>query len=158
MIIGMVHVEALPETPMHSKPFQAILKQAIVESKTLQNSGVDAILLENMHDVPYLKSKVGPEIVACMTAVAIEMRQKIHLPIGMQILAAANQEALAVALAAKLDFIRVERFVFAHVADEGYMESCAGELLRYQKLIGADNISIFTDIKKSTLLIQLLPT
>ena len=147
-IIGMVHIEALPGTPMHSKPFQEIIKQALIEAAILQNSGVDAILIENMHDVPYLKKKVGPEIVSCMTAIACEMRHNIHLPIGIQILAAANQEALAVALAANLDFIRAEGFVFAHVADEGYLESCAGELLRYRKMIGAEHIRIFTDVQK----------
>ncbi len=33
-------------------------------------------------------------------------------------------------------------------ADEGIIESNAGELLRYRKHIGAENILIFTDIKK----------
>ena len=47
-----------------------------------------------------------------------------------------------------LDYIRAEGFVFSHVADEGLMNACAGPLLRYRKQIGADNIQIFTDIKK----------
>jgi len=147
-IIGMVHVDALPGTPAHSKPLLTIVNNAIEEATKLQNAGVDAVLIENMHDVPYLKKNVGPEIVACMTSVAGELRKRIHLPIGIQILAGANKEALAVALAAGLDFIRVEGFVFAHVADEGYMESCAGELLRYRKMIGAEHIQIFTDVQK----------
>jgi len=70
-----------------------------------------------------------------MTVVFVELRRRIHLPIGIQILASANKEALAVAKAAELEFIRTEVFTFAHVADEGYMESCAGELLRYRKMI-----------------------
>jgi hypothetical protein len=37
-------------------------------------------------------------------------------------LAAANKAALAVAVAADLQFIRAEGFVFSHVADEGYQE------------------------------------
>jgi len=147
-IIGMVHIDALPGTPEHSKPIKSIINIAIQEAMKLQDAGIDAILLENMHDVPYLKKNVGPEIVACMTAVAVELRNRIHLPIGIQILAGANKEALAVALAARLDFIRAEGFVFAHVADEGYMESCAGELLRYRKMIEAENILIFTDVQK----------
>jgi hypothetical protein len=36
---------------------------------------VDAILLENMHDVPYLNRAVGPEIVAAMTAVCSAVRE-----------------------------------------------------------------------------------
>lgn len=147
-IIGMVHVDALPGTPLHSSPIQSIVNKSIEEALKLQNAGVDAILIENMHDVPYLKKNVGPEIVACMTAVSVELRKRIHLPIGIQILAGANKEALAVALAAGLDFIRAEGFVFGHLADEGYMESCAGELLRYRKMIGAENIVIFTDVQK----------
>lgn len=63
-------------------------------------------------------------------------------------LAGGNKQALAVALAAGFDFIRAEGFVFAHVADEGLMNACAGDLLRYRRLIGADHIKIFTDIKK----------
>lgn len=65
-----------------------------------------------------------------------------------QILAGGNQQALAVALAAGLDFIRAEGFIFSHVADEGLMNACAGELLRYRKHIGANNVNILTDIKK----------
>src|ERR1035437_8030402 len=107
-IIGMVHISALPGTPMHTQPFQIIVKQAIHEARLLQDAGVDALMIENMHDVPYLKKDVGPEIVACMTAIAVELRREIHLPIGIQILAAANQQALAVAQAANLDFIRAE--------------------------------------------------
>lgn len=147
-IIGMVHVDALPGTPMHSQSIQSIVNKSIEEALKLQNAGVDAILIENMHDVPYLKKNIGSEIVACMTAVSVELRKRICLPVGIQILAGANKEALAVALAAGLEFIRAEGFAFAHLADEGYMESCAGELLRYRKMIGAEHILIFTDVQK----------
>ncbi|MFA5327765.1 MAG: BtpA/SgcQ family protein [Prolixibacteraceae bacterium] len=147
-IIGMVHVEALPGTPRHSKPIELIVSESVKEAILLQNYGVDAILIENMHDVPYLKINVGPEIIAGMTAVAVELRKRIQVPVGIQILAGANKAALAVAQAAKLNFIRAEGFVFAHIADEGFMESCAGELLRYRKQIGAENIQIFTDVQK----------
>jgi hypothetical protein len=34
------------------------------------------------------------------------------------------------------------------VADEGVIESCAGELLRYRRTIGADRVLVFADIKK----------
>lgn len=67
---------------------------------------------------------------------------------NLQILAGANHEAIGTALAANLQFIRCEGFVFSHIADEGFMDGCAGELLRYRKLIDAQHIQIFTDIKK----------
>lgn len=101
-----------------------------------------------MHDIPYLKLHIGQEIVAAMTAISQRVKDEAQLPCGIQILSGANKEAIAVANAAGLDFVRVEGFVFAHIADEGLTESCAGELLRYRKMIGADNILVFTDIKK----------
>lgn len=71
-----------------------------------------------------------------------------YIPLGIQILACGNKQALAVAKACQLQFIRAEGFVFGHVADEGYTDACAGDLLRYRKQIEADNILVFTDLKK----------
>ena len=47
-----------------------------------------------------------------------------------------------------LDFIRVEGFVFAHVGDEGYQESCAPELIRRRWQLKTEHVKIFADIKK----------
>jgi uncharacterized protein len=105
-------------------------------------------MIENMHDRPYLKGAVGPEIVASMTAIGLEVRRAIPLPMGIQVLAGANLEAMAVAHACGAAFVRAEGFVFAHVADEGIIESSAGRLLRYRKSIGAEAVRVFVDIKK----------
>lgn len=144
----MVHVGALPGTPGNCQTIQQIIDQAAKETELYLLEGINAIMIENMHDVPYLNQNIGPEIVASMTAVAIELRKLTSKPLGIQILAAANKQALAVAQAANFDFIRAEGFVYGHLADEGYIESCAGELLRYRKTIGAENIAIYTDVKK----------
>ena len=69
-------------------------------------------------------------------------------PVGVQVLAAANRDAMGVALAAGLQFIRAEGFVFGHVADEGWIDACAGPLLRYRHSIGADHVGVLCDIKK----------
>lgn len=147
-IVGMIHVQALPGTPMNRKSIDEIIDIALLEAKMYLDNGIDALMIENMHDVPYLKNDVGPEIIANMAVVAREIRKLSEKPLGIQILAAANKQALAVAQAAKLDFIRAEGFVYGHLADEGYIDSCAGDLLRYRKTIGAENIAVFTDIKK----------
>jgi len=147
-VVGMVHVPALPGTPHHRAAVGEIVASACREAEQLAAAGVDALLLENMHDRPYLRGAVGPEIVSVMTAAACAVRRSVSLPCGVQVLAAANEEALAVALGAGLDFIRAEGFVFAHVADEGLIEGCAGRLLRARKAWGAENVQIFTDIKK----------
>lgn len=104
-----------------------------------------------MHDIPYIQSKdLGPEITASMTRLCTEIRKILPSKIkcGVQVLAGGNKEALAIAQAAGLQFIRAEGFVFSHVADEGFTDSCAGTLLRYRKYLGVDDVLIFTDIKK----------
>lgn len=147
-VIGMVHADALPGTPKNSYSISTIIDKAVQEAKFYEQCGLDAIIIENMHDVPYLNKKVGPEITTSITAMAIEIKQNISIPCGIQILAGANHEALAAAHASQCEFIRVEGFIYSHIADEGIMNADAGELLRYRKYIGAENIAIFTDIKK----------
>ncbi len=147
-LIGMVHVQALPGTPGHSMKMRDIIALAVKEATILRNAGFDSVLLENMHDVPYLKRAVGPEITAAMTAAACAVKAAVNCPVGIQILAGANREALAAAQASGADYIRAEGFVFAHIADEGFMEADAGDLLRYRRMIGAEHVSILADIKK----------
>jgi len=147
-IIAMVHVQALAGTPSNKYKIDKIVEKALMEARLYKRAGVDAIAMENMHDTPYLRREVGHEISSAMAVVSYEVKKEIQLPCGLQILAGANRAALAAAQSAGLDFIRAEGFVFAHVADEGIMESDAGALLRYRKTIGADDIAIFTDIKK----------
>ncbi len=152
-IIGMIHIDALPGTPKYKGSVNKIIENALAEAKIYLDAGIDSIAIENMHDVPYLNKNAGPEISTLLSIIGYEVKQKTKLPIGIQILAGANKEALAAANSAGLDFIRAEGFVFGHVADEGIIEADAGELLRYRKSIGADNILIFTDIKKNIVLI-----
>ena len=145
----MIHVPALPGTPAYAGKWEQVLEKVSTEAELLRQSGVDGLLLENMHDTPYLNREVGPEIVSAMTAAALRVKSAApNLPCGIQILAGANKAALAVALAADLQFVRTEGFVFGHLADEGWMNSAAAELLRYRRLIHAEHIHVFTDIKK----------
>ncbi len=147
-LIGVVHVHALPGTPCSNNSMKDIIAHAITEALMFEESGFHSIIIENMFDRPYVKAPASPEIISAMAVICSHIRNKVQIPIGIQILASANKEALAVALASNLQFIRAEGFVFGHVADEGYTDSCAGELLRYRKNIGAEHIQIFTDIKK----------
>ena len=147
-LIGMLHVGALPGTPSARHSIETLIERALAEARVYRDAGFTALAIENTHDRPYLKGRAGPEITAAMTALAREVKRETGLPLGIQVLAAANREALAVAHASGADFVRVEGFVFAHVADEGVIESCAGDLLRYRRTLDAEGVLIFADIKK----------
>ncbi len=147
-LTGVIHVAALPGTPGSLHSVAAIAEAAAGEARVYAAAGFHGLLIENTHDRPYLKGSAGPEIVSAMAVIGHEVRRAAGLPLGVQILAGANLAAMAVAHACGASFVRVEGFVFAHVADEGVIESCAGELLRYRRAIGAGNIRVFADIKK----------
>jgi len=147
-LVGMVHAQALPGAPRNKLTVAEICRLAADEASQLEAAGFDAVLVENMHDVPYLKRSVGPEIIAAMAVVTQEVRRTVKCPVGVQILAGANKASLAVALATGGSFIRAEGMYFAHVADEGFFESDAGEALRFRRAIGAQHILILADIKK----------
>lgn len=148
-LIGMIHVGPLPGAPGWSGDLGAILDRAVEEAALYQQAGFHGLLLENMYDRPYLiGERVGAETVAAMAVLGHEIRRAVQLPLGVQVLAAANQQALAVALACGASFIRVEGFAYAHVADEGWIEGCAGQLLRSRDLWKAGHIRIIADIKK----------
>lgn len=150
-LVGMVHALALPGSPAWplgggAPRMQKILDQARRDAEALLDGGCDALIVENMHDLPYLRGRVAPETVAAMTLVTAAV-VAFGRPTGVQVLAAANREALGVAVAAGATFIRVEAFAYAHVADEGWLDASAGELLRARAALGAD-VAVWADIKK----------
>ena len=147
-LIGVVHLRALPGTPANELDIPAITSIAVEEAREYLDAGFHGVMIENTHDRPYLKASVGPEIAAAMAVIGAEVRRATALPLGIQVLAGANSSALAVALACGASFVRVEGFVFAHVADEGLIEASAGALLRYRRAIGGDHIRVFADVKK----------
>jgi hypothetical protein len=147
-LIGVIHVGALPGTPASQKSVSAIADDAVREARVYEAAGFHGLAIENTHDRPYLKGSVGPEIGAAMAVIGSEVRRAVSIPLGIQVLAGANLWAIAIAHACNALFVRVEGFVFAHVADEGLIESTAGSVLRYRRAIGADNVRVFADIKK----------
>ncbi|MBN1550775.1 hypothetical protein JW979_04880, partial [bacterium] len=115
-LIAMVHLPALPGTPRNTLTPERIIETALSEALFYQHAGFQTVMIENMHDVPYARS-AGAEITALMGIIGKKIKEQ-GLFCGIQILAGCNIEALGTALAAGLDFIRVEGFVFGHIADE----------------------------------------
>lgn len=147
-LIGAVHLPPLPGAAGYCGSVQEILDRVMGDVIAYKEEGFDGLIVENTHDTPYLKGRVYPETLAAMTAVAGEIKRAAGLPLGAQVLAGANLEALALAVALELDFIRVEGFVFAHVGDEGLHDACAPELIRKRFDLGAERVKVYADIKK----------
>jgi membrane complex biogenesis BtpA family protein len=165
----MVHVGALPGTPRSGEPVAGLAARAAAEAVILAEAGFDGLIVENMHDAPYVhagpwtgstRAGHGPEIVAGMTRCVLAVlealdKARVSVRVGVQVLSGGAVEAIGIAHACGLSgrgaggFVRCENFVFAHVADEGLLERAeAGGLLRYRKLIGAEGVEVWCDVKK----------
>ena len=70
-VIGMIHLPALPGTPASSDTPLELIERACAEAELYRRAGVDGVIVENMHDRPYLRGAVGPEITATMAVMAI---------------------------------------------------------------------------------------
>uniref|UniRef100_A0A182P0L3 BtpA family membrane complex biogenesis protein n=1 Tax=Anopheles epiroticus TaxID=199890 RepID=A0A182P0L3_9DIPT len=147
----LITVTPMPGTPLYKGSVDKLVREVRAEANIYSKCGVDGVLVENMHDIPYIRPKdgIGPEITSTMTRVALAVREMLpDIPCGVQILAGCNREAMAVAKACQLQFIRAEGYVFGHMADEGFTDACGGSLLRYRKQIDAEDVLVLTDIKK----------
>lgn len=146
LLVGMVHLQPLPGSPGFGGDVRAIIDAAHRDASRLIEGGCDAVLVENMGDLPYLKGRVDAETIAA-AALATARVIELGVPTGVQLLAGANRDALGLAVATGATFVRVEAFAYAHVADEGLMDACAGELLRARRALGCA-VSIWADVQK----------
>jgi membrane complex biogenesis BtpA family protein len=147
-LIAMIALRALPESPLYDGNDQRIIDQGLSDLDHYMKAGVDAILLENDHDLPYVKGPLPDKALEVVETVSKLVRAGFPGPIGLQLLEAANDDALSVAHRSELDFLRVEGFVYAHIGGAGMIEACAGPLLRKRASLQCADIAIFADINK----------
>jgi membrane complex biogenesis BtpA family protein len=147
-LAAMIAVLPLPGSPLYKGNDQRVIDQALADLDIYKKAGVDSIIFENDHDLPYIQPPLDKKAIALMTTICKEARKKFNGPIGVQMLEAANIESLEIAAEAGLDYIRVEAFVFAHVGGSGIINGSAGKILRRRKELNAEHIKVFADVKK----------
>lgn len=75
-------------TPGHFLSVAEIVERAVCDARLYRDCGLDALMIENTHDTPYLRGVVGSEVTATMTRVASEVRRAVNdLVLGVQVLA-----------------------------------------------------------------------
>jgi membrane complex biogenesis BtpA family protein len=144
-IIGMVHVPALPGTPLSQRDtaIGALVDTVRADVEALQSGGVDGLLFCNEHDRPYTLS-VGPEVPAAMTRLVTAVLTDVRVPFGTDILWD-SRAALAVARATDAAFVRGV-LTGAYAGDFGLWDTSAGAILRYREAIGAGRVRLFFNI------------
>ena len=145
-VIGMIHLPPLPASPGFSGTLEAIKKAVLLDAAALVAGGVHGLMIENFGDVPFYPRRVPAHVVATMTALAMDVRRKFDVPLGINVLRNDGQSALAIAHAVGARFIRVNVLCGARVADQGLIQGIAHDLLRERAILEASEIKILADV------------
>jgi len=146
--MGVVHLRPLPGAPAYTgEDVRDIYAAGVRDALTLVNGGIDAVIVENASDQPFLRpDDIGPETVAALTAACLEIRNAVDVPLGVTCVANGAIQGLAVAKAAGASWVRVNQWANAYVANEGILSGDAARALRYRNAIGARDINILADV------------
>lgn len=151
-VIGMVHLWPLPGAPGYTGyGMGKIVEQALRDAEALVEGGVDALMVENMWDLPYYVGRdVKPEAMTAQAVAAAEVvRRFSSLPVGINVIHNGGVVCLAIAVAAGARFMRVCILTGARLWDTGELDhGCAAELIRKRKELHAEHIHIFADVDK----------
>ncbi len=145
-LIGMVHLPALPGAPCALHSVAEIERLALADARRLMDAGMDGVILENFADAPFYPGRVPRETLACMARLASTLRRALDAPVGVNVLRNDGRSALAVALAADAQFIRVNILCGARVTDQGIVQGIAHQLLRDRMRLSAQQIEIWADV------------
>ncbi|WP_461370814.1 BtpA/SgcQ family protein, partial [Candidatus Darwinibacter acetoxidans] len=92
----MVHCLPLPGTPRFGGDMRKVVEQAVQDAKALEAAGLDAIMIENMGDVPFGVTLDTPQACA-LAAVTALVAEEVNIPIGID--AAMNDYKVALSIA-----------------------------------------------------------
>jgi uncharacterized protein len=144
-IIGVVHLLPLPTSARWGGSLSAIIDRAEQEAVALASGGVNSIIVENFFDAPFPKSRVDPAVVSAMTTIVSRLKELVSMPIGINVLRNDSLSAMAIASCTGAAFIRVNVLSGVMATDQGLIEGCAYELLRYRRELGSD-VKIVADV------------
>jgi membrane complex biogenesis BtpA family protein len=141
----MVHLLPLQGAPRWSGVMEQVIDAAVRDAATLNEGGVDAIIVENYGDTPFHPGAVPPETVAAMTAAVVEVQRVVRVPVGVNVLRNDAAAALAICAATGADFIRVNVHTGAMITDQGWINGNAHRTLRLRAELGLE-AAIFADV------------
>ena len=145
-IIGVIHLLPLPGSPKFTSNINDIIELAEWEAKSLNEAGIDGLIIENYNDEPFTLSDPLSEQLALMASIITIIRRHITIPIGVNVHFNAWRAEIALAYACQAQFVRIEVFVDTVVTPAGIVQPCSAEVTRYRKEIGASSVALWTDL------------
>jgi membrane complex biogenesis BtpA family protein len=125
--------------------FDVAFKNALLDLKSFDRGGVDAVIFENNYDIPH-KAFVDSAVMGSMLFLIQKLKKQTSLPIGISVLWNDYKTALFIAKSLGLQFIRIPVFVDKVKTQCGIIDGNAQDVINFRKSINAEQIAIFTDI------------
>ncbi|RCX20014.1 hypothetical protein DFR58_10283 [Anaerobacterium chartisolvens] len=145
-VIGMVHCLPLPGTPGFCGDMKKITEQAVNDALVLEESGIDAIIIENMGDGPF-GIVMDTEQSCALAAISAIVAQKVKIPVGIDAAMNDYKTSLSIAKAIGGAFVRIPVFVDTVEFFGGIITPCARQAMILRKNLNAENVKILADIQ-----------
>ena len=144
-LIGVIHLLPLPGSPGYAGKMDRVVERALADARAYLKGGVGAFVVENYGDLPFHAGAAGPETVAALTAVAVELRQLGDLDLGVNVLRSDGPAAMAIAVAVGARFVRVNVLAGAMLTDQGIIQGCAAQVMRLRAVARA-RVQVWGDL------------
>lgn len=146
--LAMIQPEPMPGSYRNNgMSFEEVLTLAIEEVKMLQELSFDGYIIQNRNDAP-VRQKANIETISFYSVLAKELSKQFPDLIQGILINWDGQASLAVAEAAKSDFIRVEHtYTGVEVGYAGLLEAEVVEILALKKRLNSD-VKIFADVQE----------
>ncbi|MEO9228877.1 MAG: BtpA/SgcQ family protein [Devosia sp.] len=144
-VIGMVHLGALPGSPLHDPGvgIEGLVGAAREDLNALQQAGFDAVMFGNENDRPY-EFSVDSASTATMAFVIGRLRGEIRVPFGVNVLWD-PMSSIALAAATGAQFVR-EIFTGSYASDMGPWTPDAGKAMRYRDRLGRGDLALLYNV------------
>lgn len=144
-VIGMVHLGALPGSPLHDADagLGGLVKAARADLVALQKAGFDAVMFGNENDRPY-EFAADTASTATMAYVIGQLRSEITVPFGVNVLWD-PMSSIALAAATGAAFVR-EIFTGTYASDMGPWTPDAGKAMRYRDRLGRHDLAMLYNV------------
>ncbi|MHB1290179.1 BtpA/SgcQ family protein [Georgenia sp.] len=144
-VIAMLHLAALPGDPGFDSRagMAAVVERARRELATLQEGGVDGVLISNEFSIPYL-TQTEPITAISMARILGELLPDISVPYGVNVLWD-GQASIDLAVATGARFVR-EIFTGVYASDFGLWNTNVGATARHRERIGGGDVKLLFNI------------
>jgi membrane complex biogenesis BtpA family protein len=148
-LVGVIHLLPLPGAPRSDGSLTSVVDRALADADALVQGGIHHCIIENIGDAPFRANAVDPHVPAILAVLGERIRQThgSALSVGINVLRNDARSAMGAAVACGAAFIRVNVFISATWTDQGLIQGCADQLMRYRaSLCGPGGPRVMADV------------